>query len=68
MIWRWFYEPKIGDIVVIRHNGLEKIKRIKKIYYRKVWVEGDNKENSTDSRNFGPISRVEIVGKVVYVR
>lgn len=30
-----------------------------------VWIEGDNKDNSLDSRAFGPISKHLIVGKVV---
>lgn len=29
-----------------------------------VWVEGDNKENSYDSRSFGPISNHLIIGKI----
>ena len=31
----------------------------------RVWVEGDNKNNSTDSREYGPIPEALIVGKVV---
>lgn len=68
LIWCWFYEPKVGDMVVIKNKGLEKIKRIKKVYKDKIFVEGDNKKESTDSRDFGAILRAEIVGKVVYVR
>ena len=29
-----------------------------------IWLEGDNKENSLDSRQFGPISRQMILGRV----
>ena len=29
-------------------------------------VEGDNKEVSVDSRNYGPIRSAQIIGKVVY--
>lgn len=61
----WFFKPKIGDIVVIKHDNIEMIKRIKKIVSNRVWIEGDNIEESTDSRNFGPIKIDQIVGKVI---
>ena len=67
LVWCWFYEPKVGDIVVIKHNGLLKIKRIKKVYKNKVSVEGDNQKESTDSRDFGVIGHADIIGKVVLV-
>ena len=31
-----------------------------------VWLEGDNKEFSMDSRAFGPISEGLVTGKVLY--
>lgn len=31
-----------------------------------VWVEGDNKDNSMDSRKFGPVSKHLIVGRIRY--
>jgi inner membrane protease subunit 1 len=30
-----------------------------------IWIEGDNKDNSLDSRMFGPVSKHLVVGKVV---
>ncbi|MBI2314994.1 S26 family signal peptidase [Candidatus Daviesbacteria bacterium] len=63
-----FFQPKVGDMVVIRKNGKEMVKRISKITKTGYFVEGDNKKESTDSRDFGPVSKLEIVGKVVYVR
>lgn len=64
LIWCWFYEPKVGDMVVIKKNGKDMIKRIQKINKSEVFVRGDNIEMST---NFGPIPRAEIIGKVVWV-
>lgn len=64
LIWCWFYEPKVGDIVVIKHNGLEMVKRIQKVNRSEVFIRGDNIEMST---NFGPILISEIIGKVVLV-
>ena len=30
-----------------------------------IWIEGDNKDNSLDSRMFGPVSKHLVVGRVV---
>jgi nickel-type superoxide dismutase maturation protease len=60
--------PKVGDVVVIRHDSLEKIKRIGKIESRKVYVLGDNSAASTDSRQFGAIDRTQIIGRVIWPR
>ncbi len=70
LCFNWAYifsKPKKGDIVVIRHQGKEIIKRIQKVHDREYFVEGDNKEESVDSRNFGPIEKQEIIGKVILV-
>eukprot|EP00871_Galdieria_phlegrea_P004988 jgi/Galph1/5490/GphlegSOOS_G4133.1 len=31
-----------------------------------VWLEGDNAENSTDSREYGPVPEALIVGRVIF--
>jgi len=31
-----------------------------------VWLEGDNPENSTDSRTYGPVPQAMIRGKVFF--
>ncbi|MBI2334332.1 S26 family signal peptidase [Candidatus Daviesbacteria bacterium] len=54
---------KVGDIVVVQ-RGI--IKRIVKVEGEHVFVEGDNRVESTDSRHFGPINKSQIVGKVIY--
>lgn len=67
--WRYlFTQPKIGDLVVIRHNKLEIVKRIQQVFKQGYFVIGDNLKESTDSRSFGSVSKQEIVGKVVHVR
>ncbi len=62
----WFVNPKVGDIVVIKYQGQELVKRIKKVEGKQVFVEGDNIQESTDSRHFGPINKNQILGKVIY--
>jgi nickel-type superoxide dismutase maturation protease len=56
------------DVVVILHNGREKIKRIRAVEGKKYDVRGDNPSQSTDSRHFGLINREDIVGKVIWPR
>lgn len=60
-----FLKLKTGDVVIVRHNGLEKIKRIASVDGQQVTVLGDNSSHSTDSRHFGPLNKQDIVGKVL---
>ena len=63
----WFKDPKINDIVAFRNSGKIFLKRIIKIQNGKYFVAGDNKNDSYDSRNFGDISKKQILGKVIYI-
>lgn len=57
----------IGDIIVFTNpNNKLSIKRITKIIDDLIFVEGDNKLFSVDSRNFGTIEKSSIVGKVIF--
>ena len=62
-----FRSPNIDDIIALYDPRDRKIliKRIIKIEKGKYFVEGDNKNSSTDSRVFGMIGRVDIIGKIV---
>lgn len=55
-----------GDVVIVHHNGMEKIKRLKTIRTHHVYIVGDNRAASTDSRHFGWISRDAVVGRVIW--
>lgn len=61
-----FRKLRAYDVVIIRQNGLEKIKRILKIRDGQLFVVGDNPRHSTDSRHFGWIPRDHVVGKVIW--
>ena len=60
-----FKNPKVGDVIILKRQKYI-IKRIIKEDRGKFFVEGDNKKESTDSKNFGWISRKEILGKVIF--
>ena len=67
--FNWAYlgkQPRVGDIVVIKQDGKEMVKRIQIVDDRHIFVYGDNLNESTDSRDFGEVSINNIVGKVVY--
>lgn len=55
-----------GDVVIVSHNGLEKVKRIKKQQGDLIYLLGDNASSSTDSRNFGWVQAKSIIAKVVW--
>ena len=55
---------KVGDVVVLKYGNMELLKRIIRLEGDGFWVEGDNKDFSTDSREFGAVPKEAIVGKV----
>jgi nickel-type superoxide dismutase maturation protease len=61
-------EPQVGDLVVAAHPqqpGLLIIKRVAAVGEGALDLRGDNPEASTDSRQFGWVSRDRILGQVV---
>lgn len=58
--------PKPGHVVVVKREP-PSIKRVKKIEGHKAWIEGDNKEASTDSRSYGPVN-VEDIKAVIFMK
>lgn len=64
-IFYLFKKPRINDIVSFRKKDKILLKRITRIDEGKYFLEGDNKNDSLDSRKFGHISKEQILGKVV---
>lgn len=68
--FNWFYfffSPKKGDIVIARVKKLKVIKKIKKVRGDEIFLEGENKKESTDSRSYGWINKKQILGKVFLI-
>lgn len=64
----WFRALNPRDVIIIRHDGREKIKRIKEVADNRLFVVGDNAIESTDSRQFGWIDSQCVLGKVLWPR
>ena len=62
---RHYYDE---DVVVIWHNGTEKLERVRTIQGSRFEVRADNPSHGTDSRHFGLIEQRSILGKVVWPR
>lgn len=58
--------PEVGDIVVVKplicFGGNYVIKRVIEVKDNQIWIEGDNKEHSYDSRDVGYIQISDIFG------
>jgi nickel-type superoxide dismutase maturation protease len=72
--------PKVGDVVVVEHPGRPGYEMVKRLVAHpgdqvgdrtlgrdEWWVEGDFAPASTDSRQFGPVRRDGLRGKVVLI-
>lgn len=62
----FFSKPKVGDVVACEINEKIFLKRIRSILKEKYCLEGDNKNDSLDSRSFGNVSKNNIVGKIIF--
>lgn len=58
-------QPKVGDVVIAKHHRVEIMKRVSQLEEDKVYLLGDNPEESTDSRHFGWLPIKSILGVVV---
>lgn len=62
----WLRKPLKNSVVVVEHEGKEKIKRIQDIDNDKIFIVGDHEDGSTDSRQFGWVSITTIKAHIVW--
>ncbi len=69
LIWKFIFKKniKIDDVITFRKDNRIMIKRVFEIDENGIFVMGDNKRDSTDSREFGSISHDLVIGKVIKV-
>ena len=60
--------PRVGDIVIVRHDGLEKVKRVEKLQAARIYLLGDNPDDSVDSRTFGWVEIGAVRGRLIWPR
>lgn len=72
---RWFWRGadagfRLGSVVIVKHDGREKIKRIAKASRQRheLYLLGDNPAESSDSRQFGWVPAESVLTVVVFPR
>jgi phage repressor protein C with HTH and peptisase S24 domain len=61
-----FSNPKKNDIIAFNFDNKIFVKRMEKIENGKYFLQGDNKNDSLDSRKLGLVKRKDILGKVIW--
>ena len=65
----------VGKVVLIQRESefgtdFLQVKRVTQVHNdndeARIWVEGDNKSASTDSRNWGALDSDEVIGKLIF--
>jgi nickel-type superoxide dismutase maturation protease len=59
-------KPNPGQVIIVKHEGRELIKRLQKVNSNKLFITGDNKTQSSDSREFGWISGDSLLATVIW--
>ena len=65
---RWQLKPARGRVIILEHDGREKIKRVASNETTRLYVLGDNPDASTDSRTFGWVPASALRAVVIWPR
>ena len=62
---------RVGKVVLVQRQSdlgtdFLQVKRVTKVNEVGIWVEGDNKSASTDSRSWGALDSTEVIGKLLF--
>lgn len=61
----WHRPLRNGDVVLAHQASREVVKRVKSIDNDKVYLVGDNSDESHDSRHYGPVAFSDIIGSIM---
>jgi type IV secretory pathway protease TraF len=61
-----FASVKPGQVVIVRHGDIEKVKRVQRVREDQIFVVGDNEKVSVDSRSFGWLPVESVIAKVIW--
>lgn len=61
----WRKRPAMGDIVLARQMGRDVVKRVKSTEGDTAYLEGDNAQESHDSRHYGVVAFQDIIGSIM---
>lgn len=63
----WFRSFRPGDVVIFKHDGKEKIKRVQEVLGDgSLFLIGEHPETSTDSRHFGAIDPSHVLARIIW--
>lgn len=61
----WKRNLRAGTVAIAAINNKEVVKRVERLLDDKVYLVGDNRQHSTDSRHYGPVDQRAILGTVM---
>ncbi len=63
-----FGRPREGSVVIAQHMNREIVKRVERLTKTEVYLIGDHKTSSTDSRDYGTLPRDVVRAVVIWPR
>ena len=61
----WRRGVREGDVILARQMGREVVKRVERVKKDKIYLVGDNRTESHDSRHYGPVAFQDIIGSIM---
>lgn len=68
VVFRRTSKVRKGSVVIARFFNQTVVKRVQDIEGEKVFLRGDNSLESVDSREYGPVRKEDVMGRLVWPR